>query len=131
MSACGAREAKSRFDREKFEFRLGINASLSWLPWTELLGQDDHMPTKMNGVLVAAMIFGSNSMAPASETIMSRVSDATHGAIATSCLPWQAPIGHRQPGAADIGNLLSAPSGQSVQSLDNAVDRALRICRGC
>jgi len=89
------------------------------------------MSTKMNGVLVTAMIFGSSTIAPASETIMSHVCDATHGAIATSCLPWQAPIGHRQPGAADIGNLPPAPSGLSAQSLDNAVDRMLRICRGC
>lgn len=45
---------------------------------------------------------------------------------------WLAPVGHRQPGAADIPK--SAPESEDTASLDreNAfVDSKMSICRGC
>jgi hypothetical protein len=44
--------------------------------------------------------------------------------------PWPAPVGHRQPRAADIPT--SAVSRQSPDQEDENVDRKIRnICRGC
>jgi hypothetical protein len=47
----------------------------------------------------------------------------------TTHTPWLAPTGHRQPQAADIPNA----SGQGVDNLEDqaALDRKLKICRGC
>ena len=43
---------------------------------------------------------------------------------------WQAPVGHRQPGAKDVPP--SAEKNLGVRSPDDeAIDRDLRICRGC
>jgi len=43
---------------------------------------------------------------------------------------WEAPIGHRQPSARDVPARLQDNYG--VRSLeDEAIDRKLRICRGC
>jgi len=43
---------------------------------------------------------------------------------------WEAPIGHRQPSARDVPARLQDNYG--VRSLeDEAIDRELRICRGC
>jgi hypothetical protein len=54
----------------------------------------------------------------------------TH-AIDTACLPWQAPIGHRQPRVADIGIFRPTPSDLELQDLDKVIDQKLTICRGC
>jgi hypothetical protein len=47
----------------------------------------------------------------------------------TATRPWSAPVGHRQPRAADI------PSSASPQTLDQediSIDRTIRsVCRGC
>ena len=43
---------------------------------------------------------------------------------------WQAPIGHRQPGAKDVPP--SAEDNLGIRSPeDEAIDRMLRICRDC
>ena len=43
---------------------------------------------------------------------------------------WQAPIGHRQPGAKDVPP--SAEKNLGIRSPeDEAIDRKLRICRDC
>jgi len=60
-------------------------------------------------------------------------------AIATSALaagetttrPWLAPVGHRQPRAADIPTSTSA-SQQTIDQEDAYVDRKIsNVCRGC
>jgi hypothetical protein len=49
----------------------------------------------------------------------------------TTTRPWSAPVGHRQPRAADV----PAPTSASLQTLDSEdanVDRRIRnVCRGC
>jgi hypothetical protein len=50
----------------------------------------------------------------------------------TSHLPWRAPIGHRQPGRADIQ--LTEPIlewGRQQERLNKELDRKLIICRHC
>jgi len=49
----------------------------------------------------------------------------------TAIRPWSAPVGHRQPRAADIPASLST-SQQIIDSEDALVDRKIKgICRGC
>jgi len=49
----------------------------------------------------------------------------------TATRPWSAPVGHRQPGAADVPASTSA-SWQILDQEDANVDRKIRsICRGC
>ena len=49
----------------------------------------------------------------------------------TATRPWSAPVGHRQPRAADIPASASAPQ-QIIDQEDVIVDRKIRgICRGC
>jgi hypothetical protein len=46
----------------------------------------------------------------------------------TSTRPWSAPVGHRQPQAADIPPI----TGEEAFAAENArVDRIIRICRDC
>jgi hypothetical protein len=49
-----------------------------------------------------------------------------HDAL-TATKPWLAPPGHRQPHAADVPQEFSGNDDQ----LFAALDRKLRICRGC
>jgi len=47
-------------------------------------------------------------------------------------LPWSAPVGHRQPRAADLHlDAGLSPDQMTLQRENNAVDRKLTICRGC
>ncbi|MBR0896442.1 hypothetical protein JQ616_15890 [Bradyrhizobium tropiciagri] len=49
----------------------------------------------------------------------------------TATRPWSAPVGHRQPRAADIPAATST-SQQLIDQEDAIVDRKIRgICRGC
>jgi hypothetical protein len=49
----------------------------------------------------------------------------------TTTRPWSAPVGHRQPRAADVPALTSA-SQQVFDQEDADVDRKIRsVCRGC
>ncbi|PAY04788.1 hypothetical protein CK489_34910 [Bradyrhizobium sp. UFLA03-84] len=49
----------------------------------------------------------------------------------TATRPWLAPVGHRQPRAADIP-AAAASSQQIIDQEDAIVDRKIRgICRGC
>jgi hypothetical protein len=90
------------------------------------------MSAKIKGALIAAMIFGSTSVAVAREAATSHVPDRACSAIQTACLPWQAPIGHRQPGAAELpDNFTLPPSDLELEALDKALDKKLTICRGC
>jgi hypothetical protein len=59
-------------------------------------------------------------------------SDQNSPAVLTSHSPWLAPIGHRQPGRADVpqDDVLSAWERQQPY-LDVELDRKLVICRGC
>jgi hypothetical protein len=45
---------------------------------------------------------------------------------------WPAPVGHRQPGAADIPTGVPLSSSRAEQEqLDRNIDDKLKICRGC
>ena len=49
----------------------------------------------------------------------------------TTTRPWSAPVGHRQPGVADIPASMSV-SQQTLDQEDANVERAIKgICRGC
>jgi len=49
----------------------------------------------------------------------------------TTTRPWSAPVGHRQPGVADIPASRSV-SQQTIDPEDANVQRAIRgVCRGC
>jgi hypothetical protein len=50
-------------------------------------------------------------------------------AAETTTRPWSAPVGHRQPRAADVPAYLSP---QTLDQEDINVDRKIRgVCRGC
>lgn len=89
------------------------------------------MSAKIKGALIGAMIFGSISVALAREAAANHAPDGACRAIQTACLPWQAPIGHRQPEVADISKVKPLPSDLELQALDQAIDRKLTICHGC
>ena len=49
----------------------------------------------------------------------------------TTTTPWSAPVGHRQPRAADVPTSTSG-SRQILDQEDARVDRSIRsVCRGC
>jgi hypothetical protein len=49
----------------------------------------------------------------------------------TATKPWSAPVGHRQPRAADVPTSTSAPQ-QTLDQEDANVDRKIsNVCRGC
>jgi hypothetical protein len=76
-------------------------------------------------VAAGVVLFGLLSPAMAA-------SDQNSPTVLTSHSPWLAPIGHRQPVAADVPqvDVLSAWERQQ-QDLDAELDRKLVICRGC
>ena len=90
------------------------------------------MLKKMKVGLVGVMMIGSSSVALTQETVTSHLPHGGSCAISTACLPWQAPIGHRQPGAADFPRgFKPVPTDPALQAVDNVTDRTLTICRGC
>jgi hypothetical protein len=89
------------------------------------------MSAKIKGALIGVMIFGSSSVALAREAATSHVPCRACSTIQSACLPWQAPVGHRQPEETDIGKVQPLPSDRELQTLDKAIDEKLTICRGC
>jgi hypothetical protein len=59
------------------------------------------MSAKIKGALIGVMIFGSSSVALAREAATSHVPGRACSTIQSACLPWQAPVGHRQPEETD------------------------------
>jgi hypothetical protein len=101
---------------------LGVAAILSTTLAAPVLAQT--VPFQRQEVAVLdravadAMAFASpsRSLAPGNET---------------TTRPWSAPVGHRQPGVADIPASTSA-SQQTLDQEDENVNRIIRgICRGC
>ncbi|WMT76348.1 hypothetical protein [Bradyrhizobium sp. Ash2021] len=81
--------------------------------------------TSVAAALVAGVVL-SGLLSPAA------ASDQNNPAVLSSHSPWPAPIGHRQPGRADVpqSEVLSAWERQQ-QDLDVELDQKLVICRGC
>ena len=77
---------------------------------------------RMQLLLVAALLVAAAcpSLSQAAEQ------RALHDALGQT-RPWPAPTGHRQPHAGDVPQELGGTDDQ----LDAALDRRLRICRGC
>jgi hypothetical protein len=70
------------------------------------------------------------SMAAAAPDALAREQAAGTGAIGATV--WPAPVGHRQPRAADIPAATTKHASDAEQERrDRALDRRLRICRGC
>jgi len=102
-------------------------------------------------VAIATLVFGSASPLLAGSNVRSLVSDAPVDgaagnapsvAAATSPrndsdigirrLPWQAPVGHRQPKVSDIPRNTQLSVFEAEQRrLDAELDKKLMICRGC
>src|SRR5258708_198099 len=56
---------------------------------------------------------------------------SSKGGLETTTRPWSAPVGHRQPRAADVHRSTSV-SQQSLDEEDANVDRKINnVCRGC
>jgi hypothetical protein len=100
--------------------------------------------------ITAALVLGASStvLAASDTNKVSTAADALTGtnhqssgrrytgleraAMQAARLPWQAPLGHRQPRAMDVPDKVMAfPSELSEQQLDRELDRRLVICRGC
>ena len=83
----------------------------------------NHSASVAAALVAGVALFGL--LAPAA------ASDQNDPAVLTSHSPWLAPVGHRQPGRADVpqSELLSAWERQQ-QDLDVELDRKLVICRG-
>ena len=101
---------------------LGAAAILSTTLATPVLAQTVPFQRQQVAVLDRAiadtMAFAapSRSLAPGNET---------------TTRPWSAPVGHRQPGVADVPASTSA-SQQTLDQEDENVNRIIRgICRGC
>ena len=89
------------------------------------------MSANITRALIVATMLGFSSAAMA-RTTMSPMPRGARCTIQTACLPWQAPVGHRQPAAADLtGNFTPAPLDLELEALDKALDKKLTICRGC
>jgi hypothetical protein len=92
--------------------------------------EDDLMSAMIKGALIGAMLFVPSSLVSARP--MNRPPAAACVAIQTTCLPWQAPIGHRQVRAADVPDKFTPTrSDLELEALDKALDPKLSICRGC
>ena len=89
------------------------------------------MSVSIKGAIIGAMIFAAGSTASVGVKAADREPRRTCGAVETTCLPWQAPAGHRQPAIADISRVPPLPSDLELQALDRAIDEKLTICRGC
>jgi hypothetical protein len=101
---------------------LGAAAILSTTLATPVLAQTVPLQRQQVAVLDRAiadtMAFAppSRSLAPGNET---------------TTRPWSAPVGHRQPGVADVPASTSA-SQQTLDQENENVNRIIRgICRGC
>jgi hypothetical protein len=71
--------------------------------------------------------------AAATETqLAERPFDTASGVASPPSKPWPAPVGHRQPRAADIRvRPPRTASDEWLQRLHRELDRKLQICRGC
>jgi hypothetical protein len=88
------------------------------------ISSKNHSASVAAALVAGVALFGLLSPASAS--------DQNNPAVLTSHSPWLAPVGHRQPGRADVpqNEVLSAWERQQ-QALDVELDRKLVICRGC
>jgi hypothetical protein len=58
--------------------------------------------------------------------------DALPAGCETATLPWSAPVGHRQPQAADVTASTTSSIDQAVKEENARVGRLInRVCRGC
>ena len=89
------------------------------------------MSVSIKGAVIGAMIFAASSTASAGEGSADHGPGRTCGAIQTTCLPWQAPIGHRQPAITDVSKVPLLHWDLELRALDRAIDDRLTICRGC
>jgi len=101
---------------------LGVAAILSTTFATSIFAQTEPFQPQEVAVL-DRVIDDAMAFAPPSRSVAPRHETTTR--------PWSAPVGHRQPGAADIPASTSA-SQQTFDQDDENVNRIIRgICRGC
>jgi len=85
---------------------------------------------------IAALLLPGLLTAAGAAALETRLADRTVGpterAAAPAAKPWPAPVGHRQPRAADIpADGRKHESDAWLQRLNRELDRKLWICRGC
>jgi hypothetical protein len=81
------------------------------------------------GIVSAAPVDGSAGNAARLAAVTPPRNDADMG---IRRLPWQAPVGHRQPRVIDVPRNAGLPSFEAEQRrLDAELDKKLVICRGC
>jgi hypothetical protein len=84
-------------------------------------------------LLTGALMLTCGLAASAREPNVPRAPQRSPGmAAVTTGLPWQAPVGHRQPRTKDLtGAADPSPADEDERLIDRAVDHRLSICRGC
>ena len=104
---------------------LGVAAILSTTLATPILAQAiiREPSTQREGIVLDHAVANAMAFAPPSRSL------APGNEMTTR--PWSAPVGHRQPGVADIPASTSV-SQQVLDQEDANVERAIRgVCRGC
>jgi hypothetical protein len=81
------------------------------------------------GIVSAAPVDGAAGDAP---RVAAATSPRNDGDLGIRRLPWQAPVGHRQPKVSDVPRKTGLPAFEAEQRrLDAELDKKLVICRGC
>jgi hypothetical protein len=81
------------------------------------------------GIALDAPVDAAAGKAPSITAATSPLNDAD---IGIRGLPWQAPVGHRQPRVIDVPrNTQLIPFEAEQRRLDAELDKKLVICRGC
>jgi hypothetical protein len=83
----------------------------------------------------AVALLALGLIVPAASAMEPRAQDPTVGMtdrVQTRAMPLPAPVGHRQPRAADIpAGLAKNMSDEEHERRERALSRRLQICRGC
>ncbi len=96
------------------------------------------MSIKIKTALIGALMLVSGMLVSGSAAL-AREPNALHAlnrgagtAVDTTRLPWQAPVGHRQPRAENVsGGTQVSSLGEEQRRLEMALAAKLTICRGC
>lgn len=85
---------------------------------------------------IAAVLLPALLAATGAAALESQLADRTMGSIeppaALATKPWPAPVGHRQPRAAEIpANAAKHEADAWLQRLNREIDSRLWLCRGC
>jgi hypothetical protein len=86
-----------------------------------------HSPALVTALLLPVSLFYATAVVALDDRTSGSTGDR---AVASSKIP-QAPVGHRQPTAADVAKEQPAMSDEERNKRDRELDKRLQICRGC